>query len=247
MTRYSSENILMKYIIVLISLLIVCECNGQELKPFVYLIPGQGSDCRLFNAIDLGPEYETKCIQHGIPDEGMTMSQYAKEFLHQIDTTRSFVLVGVSLGGMLSVEINELCSPDQVILISSAKSRNELPLRYRFQESVPVYELVSGNMSKKGALILQPIVEPDRNNEEEVFVSMLEDKHPDFLKRTIAMIMEWDKVDYPDDIIHIHGDNDKTIPIRNVNYDYLVKGGSHMMTLTRGNEISKIILEILNQ
>jgi len=35
-------------------------------------------------------------------------------------------------------------------------------------------------------------------------------------------------------------------PIRNVDYDYKVENGSHMMTLTRAEEISSILAEILD-
>ncbi|MEZ5071272.1 MAG: hypothetical protein R2751_09945 [Bacteroidales bacterium] len=58
-------------------------------------------------------------------------------------------------------------------------------------------------------------------------------------------ILEWERTESPGNIIHIHGDQDHTIPIRNVSFDFLVEGGSHMMVLTRGEEISRIINEIL--
>ena len=227
--------------------MILSVAKSQEAKLTVYLIPGQGSDYRIFNNLDLGDNYDIKFIHHCIPEEGMSMLDYAKELSFQIDTTVPFVLIGVSIGGMLSVEISQLYKPEKVILISSAKCRIELPGRYRFQKCIPIYKLVSGKMSKKGALFLQPIVEPDRDNQKDVFIAMLNDKDPDFLKRTITMIMEWERIEYPEQIIHIHGDNDKTIPVRNVDYDFLVKDGSHMMVLTRGDEISKLVLDILQK
>jgi len=100
-------------------------------------------------------------------------------------------------------------------------------------------------MAKKGAQLMQPIVEPDRNKEKETFKAMLKDKDPDFLRITIDMILNWKREDYSDKIIHIHGDNDKTIPHRNVKYDYLIENGSHMMTLTRGEEISSLVIKLL--
>ncbi len=219
---------------------------AQEEKMNVYLIPGQGSDFRLFDSLNLGGGYNLINVHHCVPEEGMTMAEYANELFYQIDTTQKYVLIGVSLGGMLAVEINGIHTPLKTIIISSAKSRNELPLRYRFQEHIPIYKAVSGDLSKKGALLLQPVVEPDRNNQKDTFIAMLEDKDPDFLKRTIAMILEWQRTEYPENIIHIHGDKDRTIPIGNVKHDYLIEGGSHMMVLTRGGEISKLIVKILN-
>ncbi len=74
---------------------------------------------------------------------------------------------------------------------------------------------------------------------------MLKAKSKKFLKRTSIIILEWDRVTYRDDIVHIHGNNDHTIPIKNVDYDYLIEGGSHMMMLTKGDEMSELINRIL--
>jgi hypothetical protein len=98
---------------------------------------------------------------------------------------------------------------------------------------------------KGGARILQGIVEPDRKYEKETFIAMLKAKDPLYLKRTVDMIIHWERSEYPEKIYHIHGDKDHTIPVKNINYDYLLKDGSHMMVLTRAKEINKIISEIL--
>jgi hypothetical protein len=98
---------------------------------------------------------------------------------------------------------------------------------------------------KAGALFLQPVVEPDRNKEKATFKSMLEAKDPTYLKRTINMIINWDKTTYNKKIIHIHGNEDHTIPIKNVRADYVIKDGSHMMTLTRAKEINTLLKTVL--
>jgi len=224
---------------------------GMEKKPtndypVIYLIPGQGADERLFNHLDIAEPYEVKHIIYKTPKEGTTLKQYAQQLSSQIDTTQRFMLIGVSLGGMLATEMSDFLSPEKVIIISSAKHKNELPFRYRFQQKLPLYKAVSSNMAKKGALFMQPIVEPDRNKEKDTFVKMLEDKDPDFLRRTIAMIINWDRTEAPKNIIHIHGDKDNTIPIRNVAVDFKVDKGSHMMTLTRGKEISILINRLIS-
>ena len=218
---------------------------GRDLKPVIYLIPGQGSDYRIFNNLEIDSTYEIKNVFYSIPDKEMTMRDFAIELSKQIDTNRPFILIGVSLGGMIATEMGDFLDPEKIILISSAKCREELPKRYKFQRYFPVYKIIPSKAAKRGAQILQPIVEPDRKHEKETFKSMLRDKDPVFLKRTIKMILEWDRVDFRKDIIHIHGDNDKTIPIRNVKYDYLLKNGSHMMALTRGDEISALLNAIL--
>ena len=218
---------------------------AQEQKPIVYLIPGQGADYRLFKNIKIDTTFDVQYINYVTPKKGCSMNDFARELSQQIDTTRTFYLIGVSLGGMLASEMGEFLHPEKIILISSAKQRKELPGGYRFQKTIPFYKLVSGKLSKKGALLLQPIFEPDSKTDS-TFTTMLKAKDPDFMKRTIAMIIEWDKaVHENNNIIHIHGEADNTIPVKNVKYDYLIKDGSHMMVLTRGEEISKLINKIL--
>ncbi len=219
--------------------------KAREIKTVVYLISGQGADHRLFANLKLDGEYATKHIKYVLPNQKMTMKEYAKELSNQIDISTQFMLIGVSLGGMLATEMSEFLNPQKVILISSAKSRRELPRRYTFQKDVPLYKILSGGMAKRGAQIMQPIVEPVQKQYKEIFKSMLNDKDPEFLKRTIGMIINWERVCYSNEIIHIHGDKDNTIPIRNVKYDYLIENGSHMMVLTKGEEISKLINKIL--
>ena len=55
----------------------------------------------------------------------------------------------------------------------------------------------------------------------------------------------WTGDSYGPGIVHIHGDKDHTIPVRNVKVDYLVPEGSHMMMLTRPEEINRLIYQIL--
>ena len=92
-----------------------------------------------------------------------------------------------------------------------------------------------------GAKILQPLVEPDRNTNKATFKSMLGAKEPAYVKRTIAMIIQWDRTGHSSKIVHIHGDNDHTLPLRKVRSDYVVKNGSHMMTLTNFKPIQEIL------
>ena len=212
----------------------------------IYLIPGQGADSRLFNNLEIEGDFEIVHIQYFTPEANTSLREYAIELIDQIDTSESFILLGVSLGGMLACEIAELTNPHKTIIISSAKSINELPKRYTFQRKFPLYKIIGPRLAKLGSKILQPIVEPDRNKEKETFKRMLGAKDPVFLRRTIAMIINWNRQQAGSNIIHIHGDNDRTIPLRNVNADFTIKNGSHMMTLTNGKAIGRIVNEILN-
>ena len=236
-----------KHLLIVYFVSILHLMSMAQSKKTIYLIPGQGADKRIFDSLTLDTSaFKIKYLEYGIPEKKMTMKEFATELSKKIDASEGFILIGVSLGGMLCVELSEILSPEKVIIISSAKNRTELPFRYKFQKKVPLNAIVPGRVILGGAKILQPIVEPDRNNNKETFKSMLHAKNPKYMKRTVNMIINWERTENNTKIIHIHGDNDHTIPIRNIeNPDYIIKNGSHMMTLTRAEEISEILNKVL--
>ena len=209
----------------------------------IYLLPGQGADCRLFKYIEF--PYDTVHLEFPVPEKKTTLREYAHGFIPRIDTSKPFILIGVSLGGMICSELTDTLEPDLTIVISSAKYRAELPGRYKFQKTIPLNKIIPKGMTKWGAKVLAPIVEPARKQDKETFRSMLEAKDPAYIKRTVDMVINWNKEGYNDRIIHIHGDRDHTLPHRKVRYDYLVENGTHMMVYIRGDEVSRLINEIL--
>ncbi|MFT5512963.1 MAG: surfactin synthase thioesterase subunit [Bacteroidia bacterium] len=211
----------------------------------LYFLPGLGSTNHLFDRMDFDSTFELVDIEYPIPAEGSTMQSYAKLLSNQIDTSQPFVLVGTSIGGMLAVEMADIVSPEKVFIIASVKTRNELPPRYKFQRTVPIHKLVNSTIIKKSTKLLQPVVEPDSKCDRNVFQAMLEAKDPLFMKRAVEMILLWDREAYSDNINHIHGNKDHTLPIRFTKPDYVVEGGSHMMTLTRAGVIQGIIEDVL--
>ncbi len=238
--------------VLLIALLFLIKTASIGIQPpagdtIIYLFPGQGSDERLFKHLVLPAGYDTLHISYPVPEKHETLAAYAMRFIEEIDLSTPYILVGVSLGGMICTELSDTLSPLRTILISSAKSTHELPGRYTFQKHFRLNRIIPKRMTKGGARLLQGIVEPDRKHDKETFKDMLKSKDPLYLKRTVDMIINWDRCTYSDKIVHIHGDKDHTIPIKNVRYDYLIEEGSHMMMITRAGEINQIIAHILNQ
>jgi pimeloyl-ACP methyl ester carboxylesterase len=234
--------------LILMGLFLIIAWKAMSHKKNIYLFPGQGSDYRIFQHFVFDTTlYRVNHIQYPVPAKKTTLTQYARLLSQQIDTARPFILIGVSLGGMICSELAEYMNPQKIIIISSAKCRSELPARYRFQKHISLYKIFPAATIKWGAQILQPVVEPDRNKNKTVFKSMLGAKNKKFLKRTVAMITGWDKKTYSGQIIHIHGTNDHTLPLRKVCANVEINKGSHMMALTRGHEIFLLVNSYLNE
>lgn len=213
----------------------------------VYLFPGQGADARQFKHLKLPSGYDTVHITYPVPEKGESLPQFALRFIEEIDQSAPYILLGVSLGGMICTELTDTLNPLKTILISSAKAYDELPGRYNFAKHIPFNRIIPKRVTKASARLLQGIVEPDRKYDKETFKDMLKDKDPSYIQRTVDMIIRWERTRYSSRILHIHGNSDHTIPIKNVQYDYLVEEGSHLMILTRAEEINQILAEILKQ
>ena len=235
----------MRTILVLMHFLCCSVGYGQGTPVHVYCFPGTGSDERIFSKIQLPTGYLVHYIQYPVPEKTAKLADYAALLAQQIDTTQPFVLVGVSVGGMICTELAGRLNPQKTIIISSAKCRMELPRHYRFQRRFPINRLFGPRFIKAMSFVAQAVVEPDRNKHKAIFKAMLSDKNPVFLKRTVNMLVNWDRETYPPGIVHIHGSKDHTLPLRNINASIIIPGGSHMMTLTRGAEINAMILENL--
>lgn len=230
----------MKTTILLVFLGFFQTLNAQKLK--VYLIPGHGSDYRVFSKFETGEYLDTTHVFLLMPEKNESIHSYSKRMAGQIDTTKPFAIVGLSLGGMVAAEMSTFLCPETVIIISSADSENEIPLKFRWMQTIPVYKILSGWFYKGMSSTAQKLFEPDRKKESDIFDSMLKDKDPEFIKRAINLVVNF-KSDSTRNcpLIHIHGDNDHTIPIKNITADHVIEGGSHMMLLTESEKISLII------
>ena len=240
--RKKSYKIVLIFAYLFASINIVC---GQ--KTTIYCFPGQGADKRLFDSIRVDSTlFELEFVEYGTPEYSMDMKSFAWSLIDRIDTTKPYILLGVSLGGMLCVELTERFNPEKTIIVSSAKNTNELPYMYRFQKKVPLYEFLPKKILYEGAKIMQPLMEPDRNKNKETFKSMLSEKDPTYMERTIALIINWERETNTKKVYQIHGTNDRTLPLRFIqNTDFVVENASHMMTLTHGREVSRILKYIL--
>ena len=206
----------------------------------VYLLPGHGADERVFSLLDL-PDYDTEVLSYPDPYEEESFSSYARRVAGQIDTAQAFSLVGVSFGGMLSVEIAKHFPPEKIILLSSAKCAQELPYTYRVFRNFPIHKVFNGQFFKWWGIRLQPLLEPIPKADRIFFRSMLRAKRPLYMKRTINYILTWEEGNCDSDIIHIHGAKDKTLPYKNITPTLTLPHAGHMMVYTHAPEISRIL------
>ena len=213
----------------------------------LYLLPGTGADERLFDALDLAA-FDTVHVKLPVPLRKETMATYAARIAtNQIDTTRPFALLGVSLGGMVATELSEQLDPLHTVIVASAKTRHELPPGYRMGRFLPVHVLVGGRTMRWFTKQIQPSYEPMEPEQRDLFIAMLYDKDPKFLRRAVRLMVGWQRRTVPPNITHVQGQLDRTLPIAYTAPTYGVRGEGHMLTYSKPEVVEWVLSQLTTQ
>lgn len=209
-------------------------------KLTIYCIPGLGVNGSIFKKLKLGA-YTIRHIEWIDPLKKERLDQYAMRLAKQIDASTPFVLIGVSFGGMCCIEIAKCLSPLKTFLISSSKTRYEIPIRLRLLAILPIHLLAKGNFHMKIVWLLKIIFKITPEMERE-FGDVLSPLPKHYLARAIQMIVTWRNKTYPDHIVQIQGTDDSVLPYQeHLKYQYTIKNGTHIMVLNHAEEISEIL------
>ena len=206
----------------------------------VYLIPGLGGDKRMY-AGQLSRFPNTKVIEFIRPLKEENISSYAKRLAEGIDTSQPFILVGVSLGGILAQEIANIYPPKKVIIISSVKSRQELPIWMRIFKFFPVQKIIPGKVYLWAFMILVwfKTLFSRSNSVIGNLRNMARDADPVFVYWAVNQVINWQHPIHEFKAYHIHGNKDFLFPNRRIaNIGTLIDKGTHAMILTHVKEIN---------
>ena len=188
--------------------------------------------------------FEVVHIDWILPLENETLQNYALRISENISDENS-ILIGLSFGGILSVEISKIKKFKKVFLLSSAKTKSEIPFYYRLIGKLNIHKILPSSILKRVNSLTYFVFGAKTNFEKNLLKDIIKNTDKHFLKWALHQIMNWKNEDYSKNIIHIQGDSDLILPHIFVIYDYLIKGGTHFMTLNQSKEIETIIIENL--
>ncbi|MFK7756738.1 MAG: hypothetical protein AB8B53_07385 [Flavobacteriales bacterium] len=211
--------------------------NSQDLT--VYLIPGMGTDQRIMAGFDFGENVKHVLVEwpeNAMEHEGL--KGLARSIATQIDTTQKFILLGVSMGGMLSMELTQIVNPEAVILVSSVKSSKELPFKYKLGRVIPLHLLLTEKRLIKKAENEKTWREIESEELRNLYADMLKKCGSRFLKWQMSSIVNWKFKDQkvPCEIFHIHGDYDKVLPMRKTSANRVISGATHKL-IANGRDV----------
>lgn len=209
----------------------------------IYVFSGLGVDERVFDNIDFGT-LDVEFIDWIQPLENESLESYALRISKKI-TSENPILIGLSFGGMIAVEISKIIKVENLILIASAKNKFELPFIYRLFGKLNLIKLIPKKIFKQQNSITNWIFGIESDSEKQLLKEILQDTDLDFFSWAINVIANWKNENIPEKCFHIHGNKDRIIPIKNVKADFVIENGGHFMTVNKAKEIENVILNLI--
>lgn len=217
----------------------------ERAPPRLVFFPGLGADERLF-----GPQ---RCLRASLevvkwiePHPRESFAEYGRRIADTICSPRPFYLVGVSLGGMIALEVARHVDPLAVILISSCRSCAELPWWSRagrfIARAVPASLQKWVNVRTPAAAWALGACTPAQGM---LARDMIRDTPATFLKWGLLEALCWPgpgELRMP--VYRVHGARDRTIPCPGTSVDHVIAGGGHLINLTHSDRVNAFIESI---
>jgi len=209
----------------------------------IYCISGLGADERAFSRLKL-EGYKITFLPWLTPLPNETITEYATRMSKGI-TAEKPILMGLSFGGMMSIEIAKLLPVEKVILISSIKSAKELP---RWMKAAGILRL-----NKIFPMRSFKLTEPIQNrfigitmpDEIELVRSYRRNAPQVYMDWAINEVLKWHNDWQPPTLFHVHGDADRIFPINNLAPTHIIKEGGHFMIMNKAAEVNAALQHIL--
>lgn len=206
----------------------------------IYGISGLGADERVFKYLEL-----SQIIQpiHWIkPTAGESIRSYTLRLSAQIKDD-NFILIAVSFGGLVAVELSKILNPKLTILISSAETKYDLRLSYRLVGKTGLLKVVPSFLINPPKPLMYWLFGA-RNKK--LLGEILEDTDLDFARWAMIQLTSWTNTDKVENLVKVHGTSDKLIPYRQEKRTIPVIGGEHFMIVDKAKEISAILQSNIN-
>lgn len=213
----------------------------QPLKK-AYFIPGLGFNQDVIESI-LAQGLDIETINWIEPLINESIISYAFRMSDLIDNNQPITLIGHSFGGIIAQEISQIMDLDQIILISTCKSRAENSLSLKSLSPLKINKIIKKDLILKTFPLWSRNYGYETEDEMDLFKSMIKKCTDTYLSWALKSISIWQRnydIDIP--IIHIHGNKDRTFPIKNIkNVTHIIEGGNHFMIYKKAKEIAEIL------
>lgn len=204
-----------------------------------YGIGGLGVDERVFSALDL--KFDLIPLQWIAPKPKESFQNYGIRFAEQIDTTESLSIIGISFGGMLALKLSKILQPQKIILISSAIQKSNIPFVFRLSGKLGLHKLIPNALLKPPSFLANYVFGVRDPENRKILHQIIAETDIDFLRWAINEIVNWKNIEWPTNLIRIHGSSDRLLKYSKKEGVIELQGAGHFMIIDRANELSQLL------
>lgn len=213
----------------------------------VYLMPGMAANPSIFEHIKLPEDqFEIHWLEWMIPHENESLESYAKRMIAKIEHEK-VVLLGVSFGGILVQEMSKYMDLRKLFVVSSVKSKHELPKRMKVMKFTKAYKLLPTQLVSNIDILAKYAFGETITKRIELYKKYLSVNDKQYLDWAIENVIEWDQDQPNEAAIYIHGDKDAVFPHSCTGNCIIIKGGTHIMIINKyrwfNENLPKLILQ----
>jgi pimeloyl-ACP methyl ester carboxylesterase len=211
----------------------------------VYFMPGLAASSSIFERIVLpSASFEVILLDWVQPEKDETLVAYAQRMAEKV-VHENAVLIGVSFGGILVQEMAVFLNLRKLIIISSVKTRDEMPRRIKFAKTTKAYKLLPTSLLNDVEKLIKYSFGNGINQKLKLYEKFLHLRNKEYLDWAIEQVVCWDRSVPDPRVIHIHGDLDEVFPAKNINSFIPIKGGTHIMILNRFRWFNQYLPDII--
>ena len=213
----------------------------------IYCIGGLGADSRIFQNINI-PNHNLVFVEWIPPYKNESLDQYSSRLFKSFAANDINIIIGVSFGGMIAVELSRLTKVKTIILISSAKTSSDLPIHIKLGKLFNICKIISFFPFTAIYYFSSFLFGLESPSDRKIFKNIILDSDKSFLTWASCQIAKWKFKKPKKNIISIHGTSDRILPFsRSIHHDYIIKKGGHFMIFNKSKEINSILNDILNK
>lgn len=202
-------------------------------RTHVYFMPGLAANPSIFEKIHLSEEkFKIHWLDWIIPEPLETLEHYAKRMCERVPH-ENVVLIGVSFGGVLVQEMAKIIKVQRLIIVSSVKTRLELPKRFIYARTTKLYKILPTRLASRSDIFEKLAVGHFAKVRAKLYKKYLAVTDVRYLDWAIENMVCWDQEEPMPGVIHIHGDKDVIFPYKNIKGCIKVPGGTHIMIVMR--------------
>lgn len=204
----------------------------QEKTP-VYFMPGMAANPSIFKHIRLSEDtYDIYFLEWFLPEKNETLVNYAARMTQKIKH-ENIVLIGVSFGGILVQEMAKLIKVKKLIIISTVKTKHELPRRMKIAKTTKLYKLLPTGLVNNIEFLSKYAFGDLATKRLELYEQYLSVRDKSYIDWSIEQIINWKQEKPLPNTIHIHGEKDRVFPMQHISDCISLKGGTHIMIINK--------------